>query len=331
MAAHDEFPMLPADNAPPEPVPPPPRKKRTDEAALPTGAPPPRQTLSFLNRLFEAHGLELKSKLGQNYLVDLNLIDLIIRSAELGPNDCVLEVGTGTGSLTAKLAEKAGSVVTIEIDRTFHPVAKEVVGPRPNVTFLLGDCLEKKNELSRDMLFAWDAAAKSHPTRKLVANLPYVIATPLISNLLISDIPVERMVVMVQWEIAERMRALPGTKDYNALSVLIQSVADVETMRKVLPANFYPRPKVDSAIVMIKPNAAKRAAVGDVRRFRNFLRDLYTHRRKNLRQGLSGWPSGRRDKVDIDAKLAELGIDGTIRAEALDLEQHLKLCQVFGE
>src|SRR5262249_27460688 len=159
-------------------------------------------------------------KLGQNFLIDLNLIDLIVRAAEVGPQDAVLEVGTGTGSLTAKLAEHAGAVATVEIDRMFQPVARQVVGDRPNVTFLLGDALERKNELNPDMLTTWDAAYSRHgcTRRKLVANLPYVIATPLVSNLLITDIPVERMVVMVQWEIAERMRATPGTKDYNALS-----------------------------------------------------------------------------------------------------------------
>jgi 16S rRNA (adenine1518-N6/adenine1519-N6)-dimethyltransferase len=138
------------------------------------------------------------------------------------------------------------------------------------------------------------------------------------------------MVVMVQWEIAERLRAIPGTKDFNALSVLVQSVADVELVRKVLPTNFYPRPKVDSAIVLIRPNAGKRAKVGNVPKFRAFLRDLYVHRRKNLRQALSGWPSGRRDKALVDAKLAELGIDGTLRSETLDVEQHLKLSEAFG-
>ena len=158
-----------------------------------------------------------------------------------------------------------------------------------------------------------------------------MIATPIISNLLVAGIPVERMVVMVQWEIAERLRASPGTKDYNALSVLVQSVADVELVRKVLPTNFYPRPKVDSAIVKITPNPAKRARVGDVLRFRVFLRDLYVHRRKNLRQALSGWPSGRKDKQEVDAKLAALGIDGTVRSEALDVEQHLRLCAAFAE
>jgi 16S rRNA (adenine1518-N6/adenine1519-N6)-dimethyltransferase len=126
------------------------------------------------------------------------------------------------------------------------------------------------------------------------------------------------------------MSASPGTKDFNALSVLIQSVADVSTVRKVPPSSFYPAPKVDSAIVMIKPNAEKRAKVGDVLKFRVFLRDLYVHRRKNLRQALSGWPTGARDKKDVDAKLAELGIDGTLRSETLNIEQHLRLCAAFG-
>jgi 16S rRNA (adenine1518-N6/adenine1519-N6)-dimethyltransferase len=112
--------------------------------------------------------------------------------------------------------------------------------------------------------------------------------------------------------------------------VLVQSIADVEVVRKVLPANFYPRPKVDSAIVMIRSNAEKRAKVGDVQKFRNFLRNLYVHRRKNLRQALSGWPDGRREKADVDAKLAALSIDGTVRSEALDIEQHIRLNEVFG-
>jgi 16S rRNA (adenine1518-N6/adenine1519-N6)-dimethyltransferase len=294
--------------------------------------PSPRQTLSYLQRLFQAHGLEAKSKLGQNYLIDLNLIDLIVRTAELERTDAVLEVGTGTGSLTAKLAEHAGAVCTIEIDPGFHPVAREIVGERSNVMFVLGDALAKKSELNPEMLTAWAALmAKTGTTRrKLVANLPYVIATPMIGNLLVGDLAIEQMVVMIQWEIAERLRAAVGTKDYNALSVFVQSVADVELVRKVGPANFFPRPQVESAIVKIVPDPAKRAAVGEVRRFQAFLRDLYIHRRKNLRQALSGWPRGRRDKAEVDARLAELGIDGGLRAEALDVAQHLRLSRAFG-
>jgi 16S rRNA (adenine1518-N6/adenine1519-N6)-dimethyltransferase len=293
--------------------------------------PSPRQTLSYLSGLFQAHGLEAKSKLGQNFLIDLNLLALIVRTAELGQQDAVLEVGTGTGSLTAQLALWSGGVCTVEIDTGLAPVAREVIGERQNVRFVFGDCLASKNELNPEMLAAWDElfVARHCTRRKLVANLPYVIATPLISNLLIARADIERMVVMVQWEIAERLRAVAGTKDYNALSVLVQSVADVELVRKVLPTNFYPRPKVDSAIVLIRPNAEKRAKVGDVPKFRVFLRDLYVHRRKNLRQALSGWPAGRRDKAEVDAKLSALGIDGTLRSETLDVEQHIRLCAAF--
>lgn len=301
-----------------------------DPSSLPV--PSPRQTLSYLSGLFEAHGLEAKSKLGQNFLIDLNLLGLIVRTAELTREDAVLEVGTGTGSLTAQLASEAGAVCTVEIDTALAPIARQVIGERENVRFVFGDCLASKNELNPEMLAAWDEQFVSRhcSRRKLVANLPYVIATPLVSNLLIARADIERMVVMVQWEIAERMRAAAGTKEYNALSVLVQSVADVEVVRKVLPTNFHPRPKVDSAIVLIRPNLEKRSKVGNVPRFRVFLRDLYVHRRKNLRQALSGWPGGRKDKAEVDAKLAAIGIDGTLRSETLDIEQHLKLFETFG-
>jgi 16S rRNA (adenine1518-N6/adenine1519-N6)-dimethyltransferase len=292
-----------------------------------SNVPNPRQTLSYLHRLFGAHGLQAKSKLGQNFLIDINLLDLIVRAGELTKADTVLEVGTGTGSLTAKLAEAAGHVVTVEIDSSLAPVAREIVGPRSNVTYLHGDCLAKKSVLNPDMIAAWEAVPG---TKKLIANLPYVIATPLISNLLVSRDDIERMVVMVQWEIAERMRAEASTKDYNALSVLVQSIADVEIVRKVGPTNFYPQPKVDSAIVLIKSNTEKRKLVGDVARFRDFLRGLYIHRRKNLRGALAGFPTGRIEKEVVDAKLSELGIDGNVRAETLDITTHLRLCGAFG-
>src|SRR5207302_1944440 len=147
--------------------------------------------------------------LGQNFLIDLNLVDLVVRSAELDRSDAVLEVGTGTGSLTGRMADVAGAVCTVEIDKMLQPVAQQVVGERPNVCFVFGDALENKNELNPEMLAAWERMYAAHgcTRRKLVANLPYVIATPIVSNLLLTDIPIERMVVMVQWEIAERMRA----------------------------------------------------------------------------------------------------------------------------
>jgi 16S rRNA (adenine1518-N6/adenine1519-N6)-dimethyltransferase len=326
----NEIPILPEGvdpTTPLEPLPPaPPELPRTK-------FPSPRQTLSYIRGLLENNRLEPKNKLGQNFLIDLNMLDLVVRSAELTREDSVLEVGTGTATLTMHLADLAGAVFTVEIDREFHKLVQPILQTRPNVVSFLGDALIRKNELNPDMLNGWaELTQRCRGTRrKLVANLPYAIATPVISNLLIqNEFVVERMVVMVQWEIAERLRAEVGTKEYGALSVLVQSVADVEVIRKVGPANFHPRPKVDSAIVQITPNSTKRAKVGDVQKFREFLRDLYTLRRKNLRAALAGWPRGKTNKAEVDAKLNALGLDGNVRAETLDGDQHLALCATFG-
>jgi len=309
--------------------------------------PTTRQTLSYLRTLFQQRGIVPKNKLGQNFLIDLNLIDLVVRTAELSAEDLALEVGSGTGGLTMRLVESAGAVVSAEVDPAFAALTRELVeahfamfadgreakgARKENVRLIHGDALASKNTLSPELLAAVaELSARAGTKRiKLVANLPYAVAVPVMSNLLLTDLPVERVVAMVQWEIAERLTAVPGTKDYAALAVLVQSLAEVSIVRRIAPSVFFPRPLVDSAIVLIRPDAAKRAHVGDPARFRAFLRGLYTHRRKNLRGALAGLPSGRVPKPEVDARLAELGIEGTTRAEALDLEQHLRLCRVFG-
>ncbi len=194
------------------------------------------------------------------------------------------------------------------------------------------DILKNKNELNADVLRTLADVGQRCGTQrvKLVSNLPYAVAVPVISNLLLCDLPLERMVVTVQWEIAERLLAAPGTKDYGALAVLMQSLADVELVRRLSPKVFWPRPLVDSAIVCIRPNEAKRRHVGDPVRFRAFLRDLYVHRRKNLRGALASLPKRDLSKGEVDARLAEMGLDGSLRAEVLDVEQHLRLCERFG-
>jgi 16S rRNA (adenine1518-N6/adenine1519-N6)-dimethyltransferase len=293
----------------------------------------PRHTQSYLRSLFQSHGIHPKAKLGQNFLIDLNLLDLIVRSAELSRDDLIVEIGSGTGSLTLRLSEHAGAVLGVELDPQFYTLAGESIGDRPNVRLINADILHGKNVLNPHVLAALtEVRQQSGCTRlKLVSNLPYAVATPVITNFLLSEISFERMVVLVQLEIAERLLAVPGTKDYGALAVLVQSVADVEAVRRhVPPAVFWPRPQVASAIVVIRPSAVKRARVGEVVRFRHFLRDLYTQRRKNLRGALSGLPSHRREKVEVDRQLAELGIDGTVRAEEMDVEQHLRLARAFG-
>ena len=298
----------------------------------PTDSPPQRQTHSYLRELVQSRGLAPKNKLGQNFLVDLNLIDFIVRHADLTKDDLILEVGTGTGSLTARLADGAGAVLSVEIDASFHQLAQETLGPRPNVVLFHGDILKNKNHLRPEVLAQLEALRQEYqPKRiKLIANLPYAVATPVISNLLLSDLPLERMVVTVQWEIAAKLAARPGTEHFGGLSVLVQSLADVEIRRRLPPAVFWPRPRVASAIIRIWPRPKKRAQIPNVQRFREFLRDLYVHRRKNLRGGLHSLPGDGHDKPAVDAKLAELGIDGNLRAETLSLEDHRRLFAAFG-
>jgi 16S rRNA (adenine1518-N6/adenine1519-N6)-dimethyltransferase len=289
-----------------------------------------RQTQSFLRGLFDERGLRPKSKLGQNFLIDLNLVDFILRNAELTDADLAVEVGSGTGSLTAQLAGLARAVLSVEIDSSFHQLARETLGDRPNVHLFHGDILRNKNHLNPEVLALLERLRAEHrPERiKLVANLPYSVATPVITNFLLSDIPFERMVVTVQWEIAERLIAEPSTKDYGALAVMVQSLADVELLRKLPPTVFWPRPQVASAIVRIRPNEEKRAQLPSVGRFRVFLRDLYSHRRKNLRGALAAMP-GWSSKQEVDARLGRLGIDGNLRAEALDVQTHHRLAEAF--
>jgi 16S rRNA (adenine1518-N6/adenine1519-N6)-dimethyltransferase len=215
-------------------------------------------------------------------------------------------------------------------------LASELLVQNERVVLLYADALKNKNHLQPRVLEALaELRGRTGCKRlKLVANLPYAVATPVITNFLLSDLPFERMVVTVQWEIAERLMAQPGSKEFSSLAVLVQSLAEVELIRRVGRGVFYPKPKVDSAIVLIRPDARRRAAIcarlGQVQRLRNFLRDLYTQRRKNLRGALSGLPSGRREKEDVDRKLADLGISGAARAETLSVEEHMRLCEVFG-
>ena len=222
--------------------------------------PSARQTHSYLRDLMEKRGLHPKNKLGQNFLVDLNLLDLIVRRAELTYDDLALEVGSGTGGLTARLVEVAGAVVSVEVDPAFAVMVREVIPKNPRVALIEADVLKNKNELNPDVLKTMrELQQLTGTTRiKLVANLPYAVATPVIANLLLTDLPIERMIVTVQWEIAERLTASPGTKEYGALAVLVQSLADVWVIRRLPPTVFWPRPR------SIPPSSAS-ARAGEAR------------------------------------------------------------------
>jgi 16S rRNA (adenine1518-N6/adenine1519-N6)-dimethyltransferase len=298
-------------------------------SSLPSRLPSsPRQTLSFLLKRFEEAGIRPHTKFGQNFLIDLNLVQVLLEAAAVTRDDVVLEVGTGTGSLTAMLAEQAAAVVTVEIDPPMFQLASEELHRFDNVVMLQVDALRGKNRLNPVVLEAVATQLAAAPDRrlKLVANLPYNIATPILSNLLAEETPPQTITATIQRELAERITARPGSKDYGALSIWIQSQCRAEILRILPPEVFWPRPKVFSAFLQITVDEALRRRIPDRRFFHDFVRAMFCHRRKSLRSELWSVVKDRLGRPEVDAILARLNLDGAARAESLDIETMLALC-----
>jgi len=290
-----------------------------------------RQTVSYLKRRFDQVGMAPDTRHGQNFLVDLNLIQLLADSAEIGPNDVVLEIGTGMGSLTAMLAAKAARVITVEIDEHLHQLAREELEPFENIQMLQLDALRNKNNFADTVIEAVEAAMEEVPGRqfKLAANLPYNIATPVISNLLLWKTVPARMTVTIQKELGERIVAVPSTREYGSLSVWIQSQCAARIVRIMPPSVFWPRPKVDSAIVDIRLQPERRQQIPDVRYFHSFMRKMFFHRRKFLRSvAISGFKD-QLGKPEVDEVLAKMGLGPDARSEQLSVDQMLQLSELF--
>lgn len=292
-----------------------------------------RQTLSYLQQRFADARIQPQTRFGQNFLIDLNLVELIAKTADLGPRDVVLEVGTGMGSLTSIMAGQAGHVVTVEIDRYLAPLARHEFESIDNVTLLEQDALKNKNSLHPDVVSTLQEKVADIPGGriKLVANLPYNVATPILSNLLDIEPWPARMVATIQRELAERICAKPRTKDYSALSIWIQAQCQAEIVRIMPSSVFWPQPKVESAILDLRPQKVLRRRIADPGHFHSTIRGIFQHRRKFLRSALYSAVKSKLTKDDVDKVLSQLGLDGTARAEQLSPQQLLDLADLVRE
>ena len=275
--------------------------------------------------------IHLKKPLGQNLLIDHNLLELIVREARVDRSDAVLEVGAGSGLLTRHLAEAAGHVTTIEIDPQLIPLFREHTSGLDNITLLQCDVLESKSKLNPDVL-----AAAEHALRlpgilrpKCVANLPYAISTIVIPLLLEGPLPVELIVSTVQKEVCDRLAARPGTKDYGSLSVIVQAHARVEVVRVLGPKVFLPEPQVDSAIVRITPTDDVLRGISDYATFAEVARGLFLHRRKKAIGALTLLERFRGSRDRLASAFHAAGVDEAARADQLSVDQIVRLANAI--
>lgn len=276
-------------------------------------------TKTGVQALLGAHGFHPTRLRGQHFLVDRNLIDAIVRDADVGPLDAVLEIGTGTGILTDALAERAGRVVSCDIDRRLQGIARGLREWPPTVTFLLEDILEGKHKLNPVVIDRWQAEAGGArgPMRpRVISNLPYSVATPVLANLLWDGIPMHDAVVLVQREAAERFVAGPGTGDYGPMAVAVALFAEATILRHVPPQVFWPAPKVESAVLRLAPTAPARAVALRDAGLPSLLQSAFQQRRKTLRKRFG------------EARLAAAGIPATARPEEVPPEAWPRLLTV---
>ncbi len=267
--------------------------------------------LTETRRLLLTHGLRPKRRLGQSFLVDRNILRKILKAGDLRWEDQVLEIGAGVGTLTQALAEQCHGVLAVEVDPGLFSILQEVLGGRPEVTLVHGDALSLDFERLLEKDGRW----------KVIANLPYSIATPLLTRLLNLSSRFSLLLLMVQAEVAERLMASPGKKTYSSLTVLTQYYADVQVVARVSPGAFYPRPHVDSAVLRLEPLPTPRVAPRDVALFFRLVRAAFAHRRKTLVNALiqSEWIT--LDRPELQTVLLRAGIDPSRRGETLTVRE----------
>ncbi len=308
-------------------------------------------TKSMLKILFSERGIHLKRRWGQNFLIDQNILEYIVRSSELRSDDIVLEIGAGTGSLTRLLAERARHLFAVEIDRKVFGILSETLQDFTNVTLINSDILKSKHRLHPEIVGkireymqaeGYDVAGQRI---KVVSNLPYYISTPIIIDLLQGELPINSMILTLQKDITNRLVAKPATKDFGRLSLITKLYADVRILKKLPPDVFWPAPQIDSAIVRLEVTAGKyRAAIREPHSFREVVNAIYVSRRKTILNSLLSLCqrsdatnlSGETDPVRrrrshedvrkrVIAVLERVDIEPGRRGEELDVEKLIEL------
>ncbi|MCI9422732.1 16S rRNA (adenine(1518)-N(6)/adenine(1519)-N(6))-dimethyltransferase RsmA [Lachnospiraceae bacterium WCA-9-b2] len=278
----------------------------------------PQNTIEILRK----YNFSFQKKFGQNFLIDTHVLDKIIRAADINKEDMVLEIGPGIGTMTQYLAEAAGKVVAVEIDKNLIPILSETLEGYGNVRIINEDVLKL------DIRSLVENENKGKPV-KVVANLPYYITTPIIMGLFEEHVPIESITVMVQKEVADRMQTGPGSKDYGALSLAVQYYASPYIVANVPPNCFMPRPKVGSAVIRLTCHKHPPVEVADERLMFHIIRASFNQRRKTLANGLKN-----SDKLDFSKELImeaieRLGKGASVRGESLTLEEFAELSNYF--
>ena len=278
----------------------------------------PQNTIAVLQK----YNFTFQKKYGQNFLIDSHVLEKIMDAAEIGKDDCVVEIGPGIGTMTQYLAERAGEVVAVEIDKNLIPILTETLADYKNVSIINEDIL--KVDLNRIV----EEKNGGKPV-KIVANLPYYITTPIIMGLFENHVPVKSITVMVQKEVADRMQVGPGTKDYGALSLAVQYYAKPEIVAIVLPNCFIPRPNVASAVIRLTCHEKKPVEVKDEKGMFALIRASFNQRRKTLANSLSNAQNLSLTREQVTEALESMQLSPTIRGEALTLEQFAALADIL--
>ncbi|MEW9702444.1 16S rRNA (adenine(1518)-N(6)/adenine(1519)-N(6))-dimethyltransferase RsmA [Paenibacillus sp. SI8] len=276
-------------------------------------------TPSKTKEILKRHDLVLKKSLGQNFLIDQNILNKIVSAADLGPDKAALEIGPGIGALTQQLAKLAGRVLAVEIDQRLLPILGETLEPYPHATVVHGDVLK----LDLPELFRQHFEGVAGVS--VVANLPYYITTPIIMKLLEEKLPLENIVVMIQKEVADRMAARPGTKDYGSLSIAVQFHCEPELVTIVPRTVFVPQPNVDSAVIRLRVRKAPPVDVADEDFFFEVVQASFVQRRKTIYNNLAARFFTKENKPELEALLIASGIEPQRRGETLSMEEYARL------